>query len=166
SALFPGEWEVWRREQAARAQHAARTAERQAEEIARLERFVDRFRYKASKARQAQSKLKQIERIKSNRVDVPRDTRRTLGVDFLKPKRTGRVVVEAEELELTVPGRTLLQDASLAIERGEHISLVGPNGAGKTTLLETLLGRRMPAAGRVRLGHDVEPAYFSQHEAE
>src|SRR5205823_2755626 len=81
--------------------------------------------------------------------------RRALGFEFLKPKRTGRVVVEAEELELTVPGRTLLHEASLAIERGEHISLVGPNGAGKTTLLEALLGRREPAAGRIRLGHDV-----------
>jgi ATP-binding cassette subfamily F protein 3 len=166
STYFPGEWHVWRREQAARAQHVARTAERQAEELARLERFVTRFRYKASKARQAQSKLKRIDRIKEARVEVPGDGRRALGFEFLKPKRSGRVVVEAEGLELTVPGRTLLHDVSFAIERGEHISLVGPNGAGKTTLLETILGRREPAAGRVRLGHDVQPAYFSQHEAE
>jgi ATP-binding cassette subfamily F protein 3 len=169
STFFPGEWHVWRREQAARAQHAARTAEREAEEIARLERFVERFRYKASKARQAQSKLKQIGRIKEEagrRNTVEPGGRRALGFEFLKPKRTGRVVVEAEELELTVPGRTLLHEASLAIERGEHISLVGPNGAGKTTLLEALLGRREPAAGRIRLGHDVQPGYFSQHEIE
>src|SRR5205085_12282462 len=79
---------------------------------------------------------------------------------------SGRVVVEAEELELAVPGRTLVTGASFALERGEHASLVGPNGAGKTTLLETILGLRAPAAGRVRLGHDVQPAYFSQHEAE
>src|SRR3954463_4145117 len=169
STFFPGEWHVWRREQAARAQHAARTAEREAEEIARLERFVERFRYKASKARQAQSKLKQIGRLKEEegrRNTVEPGGRRALGFEFLKPKRTGRVVVEAEELELTVPGRTLLHEASLAIERGEHISLVGPNGAGKTTLLEALLGRREPAAGRIRLGHDVQPGYFSQHEIE
>jgi ATP-binding cassette subfamily F protein 3 len=166
ATYFPGEWHVWRREQAARAQHAARTAERQAEELARLERFVERFRYKASKARQAQSKLKRIERIKETRVEVPRTARRTLGFEFLKPKRSGRVVVEADGLTLAVPGRTLVQGVSFAIERGEHVSLVGPNGAGKTTLLETLLGRREPAAGRVRLGHDVEAAYFSQHEAE
>jgi ATP-binding cassette subfamily F protein 3 len=169
STFFPGEWHIWRREQAARAQHAARTAEREAEEIARLERFVERFRYKASKARQAQSKLKQIERIKRptpSGVHGGPAKARVLGFEFLKPKRTGRVVVEAEELELTVPGRTLLHEASLAIERGEHISLVGPNGAGKTTLLETLLGRREPAAGRIRLGHDVQPGYFSQHEVE
>jgi ATP-binding cassette subfamily F protein 3 len=166
STFFPGEWHVWRREQAARAHHAARTAERQAEELARLERFVERFRYKASKARQAQSKLKQIERIKRARVETNAAGRRTLGFEFLKPKRSGRMVVEAEALDVAVPGRVLVHDASLALERGEHVSLVGPNGSGKTTLLETILGRREPAAGRVRLGHDVVPAYFSQHEAE
>ena len=166
SIYFPGEWHVWRREQTARAQHAARTAEREAEELARLERFVERFRYKASKARQAQSKLKQIERIRGARTEPAARGRRTLGFEFLKPKRSGRVVVETEDLELAVPGRTLVTGAGFAIERGEHVSLIGPNGAGKTTLLETILGARAPAAGRVRLGHDVQPAYFSQHEVE
>src|SRR5438067_6184278 len=166
SVYFPGAWHVWRREQAARALHQTKTAARQAEQIARLERFVERFRYKKSKAKQAQSKLKQIDRLKEMRVEVPRSGRRTLGFEFLRPKRSGRVVVETEGLEVAVPGRTLLHDVSFAIERGEHISLVGPNGAGKTTLLETMLGRRAPGGGRVRLGHDVQPAYFSQHEAE
>src|SRR5947208_3309842 len=93
STYFPGEGHVWRRDQAARAQHAARTAEREAEEIARLERFAERFRYKASKARQAQSKLKQIGRIKEEagrRNTVEPGGRRALGFEFLKPKRTGR----------------------------------------------------------------------------
>src|SRR5437764_804394 len=92
SVFFPGEWHVWRREQAARAQHAVRTADRQAEELARLERFVERFRYKASKARQAQSKLKQIERIKrptASGVHGGPPSRRVLGFEFLKPKRSG-----------------------------------------------------------------------------
>src|SRR4051794_23410845 len=166
STFFPGEWHVWRREQAARSLHAARTAEREAEQLERLERFVERFRYKASKARQAQSKLKEIERIRETRTQVASDAKRVLGFEFLKPKRSGRIVVEADALEVSVPGRTLVKDASFALERGEHVSLVGPNGAGKTTLLETMLGRRRPASGQVRLGHDVEPAYFSQHEAE
>jgi ATP-binding cassette subfamily F protein 3 len=166
SVFFPGEWHVWRREQAARALHAARTAERQAEELARLERFVERFRYKASKARQAQSKLKQIERIKEGQVEQGGPLRRRLGFEFVQPKRSGRVVAEAETLELAVPERVLVRDASFALERGDHVSLVGPNGSGKTTLLETILGRRPPAGGRVRLGHGVEPAYFSQHEVE
>ncbi|HEY3922481.1 MAG TPA: ABC-F family ATP-binding cassette domain-containing protein [Gaiellaceae bacterium] len=165
STYFPGEWHVWRREQAARALHAARTAERQADELERLERFVERFRYKASKAKQAQSKLKQIDKIRGQRAEAAAASR-VLGFEFLKPKRSGRIVIEAEALEVDVPGRTLVRDASFALERGEHVSLVGPNGAGKTTLLETILGRRPAASGNARLGHDVQPAYFSQHEAE
>src|SRR3954466_11825978 len=78
SVYFPGAWHVWRREQAARALHQAKTAQRQAEQIARLERFVERFRYKASKARQAQSKLKQLKRIEAVRVLKPEERRRGL----------------------------------------------------------------------------------------
>ncbi|HZQ82878.1 MAG TPA: ABC-F family ATP-binding cassette domain-containing protein [Gaiellaceae bacterium] len=166
SVYFPGAWHVWRREQAARDVHQAKTAERQAEQLARLERFVERFRYKASKARQAQSKLKQIKRIESNRVLAPDHRRRTLGFEFLKPPRSGRDVVVAEGLRVQAGDKLLLADASFAIERGEHVALVGPNGSGKTTLLETMLGGRDAVSGKVRLGHGVEAAYFSQHESE
>jgi ATP-binding cassette subfamily F protein 3 len=169
SVFFPGKWHVWRREQAARAQHAARTAERDAEKIAQLERFVERFGTKATKARQAKSKQKQIDRLRAGAQDVRRlspSPRRALGFEFLKPARSGRVVVEAEELALRAGEKELLEDASFALERGEHVAIVGPNGSGKTTLLETILGLRAPVAGRVKLGHGVVPAYFSQHEAE
>src|SRR5205814_6959637 len=77
-----------------------------------------------------------------------------------------RDVVVVEGLALRAGDKELLHDTSFAIERGEHAALVGPNGSGKTTLLETLLGLREPAGGKVRLGHGVVPAYFSQHEAE
>ncbi len=166
SVYFPGAWHVWRREQAARDLHQAKTAARQDEQLARLERFVERFRYKASKARQAQSKLKQIERLQANRVHAPDHSRRTLGFEFLRPARSGRDVIVAEGLVVRAGDKQLLDDTSFAVERGEHVALVGPNGSGKTTLLETILGTRPPAAGRVRLGHGVVPAYFSQHEAE
>jgi ATP-binding cassette subfamily F protein 3 len=166
SVFFPGEWHVWRRERAARALHAAKTAERQAEELARLERFVERFRAKATKARQAQSKLKQIERIKSQQVETGSASRRVLGFEFLKPKRSGRVVASLEGVTVRAGTRELLHDVDFALERGEHVALVGPNGSGKTTLLETIVGAREPAAGRVALGHGVELAYFSQHESE
>jgi ATP-binding cassette subfamily F protein 3 len=166
SVFFPGEWHVWRRERAARALHAAKTAERQAEELARLERFVERFRAKATKARQAQSKLKQIQRIKSQQVEGGAAQRRTLGFEFLQPKRSGRVVLSLEGVEIRAGTRELLHDVDFALERGEHVALVGPNGTGKTTLLETIVGTREPAAGRIALGHGVEVAYFSQHEAE
>jgi ATP-binding cassette subfamily F protein 3 len=166
STYFPGAWHVWRREQAARDIHQAKAAQRQAEQVERLERFVERFRYKASKARQAQSKLKQIKRIEAVRVRAPDHRRRSMGFEFLKPARSGRDVVVVEDLALHAGEKELLEGVSFALERGEHVALVGPNGSGKTTLLETLLGLREPAAGRVRLGHGVQPAYFSQHEAE
>jgi ATP-binding cassette subfamily F protein 3 len=172
SVYFPGKWHVWRLEQAARAQHAARTAERDAEKIAQLERFVERFGAKNTKAKQAKSKQKQIDRLKAaGRAEgtfegLSPSGRRALGFEFLKPARSGRVVVESEGLSLRAGDKELLEDSSFALERGEHVALVGPNGSGKTTLLETVLGRREPAAGRVKLGHGVVPAYFSQHEAE
>ena len=92
--------------------------------------------------------------------------RRTLGFEFLKPARTGRIVLEADDLVVYAGDKLLLDGASVVLERGEHVALVGPNGSGKTTLLETLLGFREPDEGRVKLGHGVVPAYFSQHEAE
>jgi len=166
SVYFPGAWHVWRREAAARAIHQAKTAIRQAEQIERLERFVERFRYKASKARQAQMKIKQIKKLEAVRVYKPEERKRGLGFEFLKPARSGRDVAVVEDLTLRAGDKELLQHASFAIERGEHVALVGPNGSGKTTLLETLLGKREPAGGKLRLGHGVEAAYFSQHEAE
>jgi ATP-binding cassette subfamily F protein 3 len=166
SFYFPGAWHVWRREQAARAIHQTKTAARQAEQIARLERFVERFRYKKSLAKQAQSKLKQIKRIEAVRVQAPDARKRTLGFEFLKPPRSGRDVLVVDELVVGAGDKQLLDGASFAIERGEHVALVGPNGSGKTTLLETILGRRPAAGGKSRLGHGVEATYFSQHEAE
>ena len=166
SIYFPGAWHVWRREQAARAIHQTKTAARQAEQLERLERFVERFRYKASKAKQAQARVKQIKKLEADRVHAPDGRRRSLGFEFLKPARSGRDVLVVEGLSLQAGDKQLLDDASFAIERGEHVALVGPNGSGKTTLLETLLGRREPKAGKIRLGHGVEAAYFSQHEAE
>src|SRR5207237_2971615 len=124
------------------------------------------FRAKNTKARQAQSKLKQIDRIKAKQVESGPAPRRTLGFEFLKPKRSGRIVVEVSGVEVRAGERVLLRDVDFALERGEHVALVGPNGAGKTSLLETILGRRAPAAGRLSLGHGVETAYFSQHELE
>ncbi len=170
--FFDGPWHAWRREKAARASAAASHLGRVDDDIERLERFVTRFRYKKSKAKQAQAKLTQIGRLEQERRTASRELealtkkRRTLGFEFLRPVRTGRIVLEADELVVWAGDKLLLDGASLVLERGEHVALVGPNGSGKTTLLETLLGHREPDAGRVKLGHGVVPAYFSQHEAE
>src|SRR3954464_5554906 len=172
SISFAGPWHAWRIEKAARASAAGRTADRLAVDIARLERFVERFRYKKSKAKQAQAKLTQIGRLAREREDAAGELesltarQKRLGFDFLDPPRSGRTVVEAKGLEIAAGTKELLADVDFALERGEHVALVGPNGSGKTTLLETLLSLREPVAGEVRLGHGVVPAYFSQHEVE
>jgi ATP-binding cassette, subfamily F, member 3 len=170
--FFPGPWHAWRREKAARMINAQKEVSRVQADIARLERFVERFRYKKTKAKQAQAKLTQIGRLEQERKNASAEVallsrkQRSLGFEFLKPARSGRIVVEAEGLGVRIGNRELLRDVSFALERGEHVALVGPNGSGKTTLLETILGRREPAAGRVKLGHGVEAAYFSQQELE
>src|SRR4051794_21232750 len=170
--FFPGPWHAWRREKAARALHAQKETQRISGDIERLERFVERFRAKKDKAKQAQAKVTQIQRLESERKQAADEVAllsrrtRTLGFEFLKPARSGRTVIEAEGVDVRIGDRELLRGASFALERGEHVALVGPNGSGKTTLLETLLGRRPQAKGKIQLGHGVVPAYFSQQEAE
>jgi ATP-binding cassette subfamily F protein 3 len=170
--FFDGPWHEWRREKAARASAAATTVERTSDDIERLERFVARFRYKKSKAKQAQAKLTEIARLEKQRRTATSELqaltkkRRTLGFEFLKPPRSGRIVLEAEDLEVSAGDKLLLENTSFVVERGEHVAVVGPNGSGKTTLLETLLGMREAAAGTIRIGHGVVPAYFSQHDVE
>jgi ATP-binding cassette subfamily F protein 3 len=173
STYFGGPWHAWRIEKAARLQSAAKTAGRIGADIERLERFVARFRASTEKmARKAQVKMRQIERLEKERAtatgDVDLLTRRSkrLGFEFLKPARSGRTVVEAVDLDVGIGDRVLLDGASFAIERGEHVALVGPNGSGKTTLLQTMLEQREAQGGSVRIGHGVIPTYFSQQEME
>jgi ATP-binding cassette subfamily F protein 3 len=169
---FAGPWHEWRQEKAARAAAAGKTADRVSEDIARLERFVERFRYKKSKAKQAQAKLTQIARLEKERAGARREVesltrkRRSLGFEFLDPPRSGRTVVEAGDVVLTAGDKRLLDGATLVVERGEKVGLVGPNGAGKTTLLAAILDGHPLERGSIRLGHGVVPAYFSQHALE
>ncbi|MEA2199497.1 MAG: ATP-binding cassette, subfamily er 3 [Solirubrobacteraceae bacterium] len=169
SRFFAGTWHQWRREQAARELSLGRAIDAQRAEIARMERFIERFRYKATKARQAQSRVKQLAKIERIERD-PRDSR-SLEFAFSAPQRSGRVIFELLDGRVEVggedgPALTLLEQAELWLERGEHVSLVGSNGSGKTTLIETLAGRRELAAGKLSTGHNVKIGYLSQHAEE
>ena len=161
--FFPGTWHQWRKEKAARDLALGRAIERQEAEIARLERFVTRFRA-GTRARQAQSRVKKLEKIDRISRD-PRDGE-ALAFAFKPPERSGRVVFELEDGRVRIGEHELIDGAQLWLERGEHVSLVGPNGAGKTTLIETLAGRRELAAGKLRTGHNVKIGYLSQHAEE
>src|SRR3954467_13234153 len=162
--FFNGTWHQWRREAAAREMALGRAIERQQAEIARMERFIERFRYKATKARQAQSRIKKLDKMERITRD-PKDGR-ALAFSFKPPERSGRVIFELDDGRLEVPGKVLLDDAELWLERGEHVSLVGPNGTGKTTLLEALVGHRELDGGKLRSGHNVKLGYLSQHTEE
>ncbi|MCW3024682.1 MAG: family ATP-binding cassette protein [Solirubrobacterales bacterium] len=176
SRFFAGSWHQWRREQAAREIALGRAIDSQRAEIERMERFIERFRYKASKARQAQSRVKKLDKMER----IERDPRDAKGLEFAfsAPQRSGRVIFELLDGRVEVGGGpngpdgrmqppvTLLEDSELWLERGEHVSLVGANGSGKTTLIETLAGRRELAAGRLSIGHNVKIGYLSQHAEE
>src|SRR5947207_6750085 len=131
--FFPGPWHSWRREKAARMLHAQKEVARVQADIVRLERFVERFRYKKDKAKQAKAKLTQIGRLDKERQDASGEInllsrrQRSLGFEFLKPARSGRIVVETDGLDLRIGDRELIRGASFALERGEHAALVGPN---------------------------------------
>src|SRR4051794_34755879 len=160
---FKGTWHAWRAEKAQRELALGRAIERQQEEIARLERFVDRFRA-GTRARQAQSRQKRLDRIERLDRD-PRDGK-ALGFAFKPPERSGRVVFEVEDGRLEIGERVLLEDFELWLERAEHVSLVGPNGSGKSTLISALAGERDLDAGKLRRGHNVKLGVLSQHADE
>jgi ATP-binding cassette subfamily F protein 3 len=166
SRFFAGTWHQWRKEQAAREIALGRAIDSQQAEIARMERFIERFRYKASKARQAQSRVKKLAKIER----IERDPADGKGLDFqfAAPQRSGRVIFELSDGRVQIGDEpvVLLEHAELWLERGEHVSLVGPNGSGKTTLIETLAGRRALAAGKLSTGHNVKVGYLSQHADE
>jgi ATP-binding cassette subfamily F protein 3 len=166
SRFFAGTWHQWRREQAARELALGRAIESQQAEIERMERFIERFRYKATKAKQAQSRVKKLAKIER----IERDPRDGKGLEFAfsAPERSGRVIFELLDGRVEVGDEhiVLLEHVELWLERGEHVSLVGPNGTGKTTLIETLAGRRPLAAGRLSTGHNVKVGYLSQHADE
>jgi ATP-binding cassette subfamily F protein 3 len=163
SRVWPMGYSAFRRAKAEALATQATLAAAQAREIARLERFVERWSA-GTKARQAQSRKKQLGRIE--RVAPPLTKERSMAFGFPKTERPGRIVAEADGLSVGAGDAPLLHDLGFAIERGQRVAVVGPNGAGKTTLVETLIGIRPPTAGRVSLGHRVSVGYFSQHAEE
>ncbi len=130
---------------------------------AHLQSFVDRFRYKASKARQAQSRLKQLEKLETVQL---LEERATMRLRFPEAPRSGREVVRAEGLSKAFGPNVVYENARFTVERGQRIAIIAPNGAGKTTLLKMIAGELAPDAGRIEFGHNVILGYYAQHHAD
>ncbi|MFV0317198.1 MAG: ABC-F family ATP-binding cassette domain-containing protein, partial [Microthrixaceae bacterium] len=137
---------------------------RQQREIDRVEQFVDRFRYKATKARQVQSRIKMLDRLE--RIEVPDRSEQAARFAFPTPRRSSRVVIEVDDARVGFDGVPVLSDVDLVVERGRKLALVGPNGAGKTTLLRMILGELEPDSGTATLGANVDVAHFTQHQVD
>ncbi len=139
-------------------------AANQARQVVQTERFIERFRYKATKARQVQSRVKRLEKL--DRIEVPEQEQLKARFQFPKPRRSGRVVAELDDVTVGYDGTPVLTGVNVVVERGRRVGLVGPNGAGKTTLIRLLTGELEPTTGTVALGSNVDRAAFDQHQAE
>ena len=133
----------------------------QRERIEHLEAFISRFRYQATKARQVQSRIKELEKIE--RIEVP-EQEPVIHFKFPQPPPSGRLVAEAEGLAKSYGAKDVFGGARFTIERGDRVALVGVNGAGKSTLIKLITGEETPTAGSIRLGHNVVAEYFAQDQ--
>jgi len=139
----------------------------QRDRIEQLEVFINRFRYQATKAKQVQSRIKELEKI--DRIEVPPEEK-TIHFTFPQPKASGRIVAEFQGVAKTYPGRNgsgpkeVFRDVGFMIEKGDRIALVGVNGAGKSTLIKLLAGTEPLTQGEFKLGHNVQSDYFAQDQ--
>ncbi len=137
----------------------------QEREIAHMQVFVDKFRYKPTKAAQAQERMKKIEQIKSELVILPEGTKKA-HFRFPEPPRTGDMVLSIKGGAKSFDQNLVWKDADLTLYRGDHVALVGPNGAGKSTLMKVINGKLGLDAGTCEMGLNVTQAYYAQHQLE
>ena len=133
----------------------------QRERIEQLEIFINRFRYQATKAKQVQSRIKELEKIE--RIEIPPEEQ-TIHFSFPQPKPSGRIVAEFKDVSKSYGPKHVFSGANFVIERGDRIALVGINGAGKSTLIKLLAGAEPLSSGNYTLGHNVLPDYFAQDQ--
>ncbi|MCP9469849.1 MAG: ABC-F family ATP-binding cassette domain-containing protein [Nitrospira sp.] len=160
---YRGNYSTFRKLRAERDAQLRASAARQAKEIARVQKFVDRFRYQANKASQVQSRLKQLEKVK--RIELQRDPKR-VKFRFPEPPASGRQVLDLAGVSKRYGDKVVYESLDFSVERGQRVALVGENGAGKSTLLKILAGVLAPDSGTRIVGHGVTLHYFAQHQAE
>jgi ATP-binding cassette subfamily F protein 3 len=161
---YRGNWDSYVEQKAAREEQQLSAYKNQQKEIASLQQFADRFRAKASKASQAQSKLKQIDRME--KIEAPVAREKTVHFRFPQPPRSGHRVITLKNVDHAYGDLVVYRDLNFETERGQRTVLVGPNGAGKSTLLKLLAGVLHVQNGERDLGHNVKVGYFSQYRVD
>ena len=164
--FYAGNYDQYLAAKTARKEQLEAAYKTQRDRIEQLEVFINRFRYTATKAKQVQSRIKELEKIE--RIEIPEEEK-TVHFSFPQPKASGRIVAEFANVaksygERGISEHKVFQNVNFMIERGERIALVGVNGAGKSTLIKLLAGQEPLTAGEYKLGHNVEPDYFAQDQ--
>ena len=161
--LYKGNYSAYLRQREERIEKLKEQAAKQAEEIAHMQAFIDRFRYKPTKAKQVQDRVRKLE--KMERIQVPPE-KKSVHFNFQQPPRTGDLVVEVKDLHKSFGEKVIYDGLDLSLYRGDKVALVGPNGAGKSTLLKMIAGVLKPDSGQIRYGTHVSKTYFAQHQLE
>jgi ATP-binding cassette subfamily F protein 3 len=159
--LYPGNYEKYLSSKTQRMEQLEAAYRNQRERIEQLEVFINRFRYQATKAKQVQSRIKELEKIE--RIELPEEEK-IIHFSFQQPKPSGRIVAEFIDVAKSYGEKEVFQNVSFMIERGDRIALVGVNGAGKSTLIKLLADTEPLSSGQYRLGHNVLPDYFAQDQ--
>ena len=159
--FYSGNYESYLRQKEERIAQLEAAYRNQRERIEQLEAFINRFRYQATKAKQVQSRIKELEKIE--RIEVPPEEK-TIHFSFPQPKPSGRIVAEFKDVAKSYGLKVVFSGVNFIIERGDRIALVGVNGAGKSTLIKLLAGIEALTAGDYTLGHNAMPDYFAQDQ--
>ena len=163
--LYKGNYTAYLKAREERIERLKAERAKQIEEMKHLEEFVERFRYKATKARQAQERAARLEKLKAELVEIPEE-RKTVHFNFKQPPRTGNEVVRARGLTKHFGDKRIYDNFDFTLYRGDKVALVGPNGAGKSTLLKMIAGVLEPDAGTIEYGVHVSKTYYAQHQLE
>ncbi len=160
--FYPGNYDKYVLQKSERIAQITAAYTNQRDKIEQVEAFITRFRYQATKAKQVQSRIKELERME--KVEAPPPDEKTIHFSFPPPKASGRIVSEVHGLAKSYGAKTVLRNVDFNIERGDKIALVGHNGAGKSTLIRLLAGVDPLTAGEYKLGHNVLLEYFAQDQ--
>jgi len=159
--FYSGNYEKYLAQKQERRDSLVAAYKNQRERIEQLEAFINRFRYQATKAKQVQSRIKELEKIE--RIEIPAEEK-TIHFSFPQPNPSGRTVVECESVAKCYGPKEVFRNVDFTIQRGDRVALVGVNGAGKSTLIKLLAGTEPLTGGMLKLGHNVEPDYFAQDQ--